>query len=293
VADGAGAVSSGGVVGGTPGDDAAGEEEAPHWLKALSALLNPLLSRRHLLAPLFLCLLAIVGDNALLAEAPAYYRHLHSLIFGILAALRLWAWYRGGPRINKVVEYGICYGFAVTLLLILIRFVTKLVMFTDYYGFEYILTTYADDALPLFFLICFLQPIMLPVPEPVSILAGSAVFGALPTFLVCYPATVLGILVMYNAARYGGARLKSKYGRSKKLETYYAYVDKYGVWVLLSLLIFPVLPDEIICLGAGFSHLPAKGFLPVVLISKLVTSFCLAYFPELVEYLAELSFFFI
>ena len=244
-----------------------------------------LIDRRHLLLPLFLCVLAILGDNQLLASAPSFYRHMHSFVFSCLALFRLFAWKRGTHRSNRVAEYAIYYGFAVTCLLILIRFITQLVVFTDYYGFEYILTEYAEDTLPLFFLICFLQPIMLPVPEPVSVLAGSAVFGGKTAFLICFPATVLGILVMYCLAGYGGSRMKAKYSHSRQLEKYYAYVDKYGVWVLFFLLVFPILPDEIICLGAGFGHMPAKRFVPAVLVGKLITSSVFSFFPELVEFL--------
>lgn len=236
---------------------------------------------KHLVIPLALCFLSAVFANLMLDSMPGSYHVLISLGALVLAGLKLWVWFKKWPRSSKVINYLIYYLSGAFLALILIFSITRLMILTDYYGFEYMLQQNMTHALWLFFFICFLQPIALPVPEPVTIMAGSAVLGPLNAFILSYFGTVLGIITMFFLARLGGERLKAQKGHSKGLDRYDHYLDKYGTWVLAVLLIFPVLPDEIICLGAGFSGMKARRFIPLILVSKLVTSYVLSYFPGL------------
>ncbi|MGM0803800.1 MAG: hypothetical protein ACQET8_03620 [Bacillota bacterium] len=49
------------------------------------------------------------------------------------------------------------------------------------------------------------------------------------------------------------------------------------------IIIIPVLPDEIICIGAGLSGVRFKRFLPIATISKLFTTTTFAYSAILVK----------
>jgi len=234
---------------------------------------------KHLVLPLVLCGLTAYLAIHLLDAMPALYQSLIPAGALLLAGLKIWVWVKKWPRSSKVINYLIYYLTGAFLALILIHSVTRLMILTDYYGFEYILQQNMGHALSLFFLICFLQPILLPVPEPVTIMAGSAVLGPFNAFIISYLGTVLGIITMYLLAKMGGDRLKAMKGHAKGLDRYDRYLDRYGPWVIAVLLIFPVLPDEIICLGAGFSGLNSRRFIPLVLVSKLVTSYVLSYLP--------------
>jgi uncharacterized membrane protein YdjX (TVP38/TMEM64 family) len=234
---------------------------------------------KHLVLPLLLCGLTACLAIRLLDAMPSLYQSLITAGALILASLKMLVWVKKWPRTSKVINYLIYYLTGAFLALILIHSVTRLMMLTDYYGFEYILQQNMGHALSLFFLICFLQPIALPVPEPVTVMAGSAVLGSFNAFVISYLGTVLGIITMYLLAKMGGDRLKAMKGHSKGLERYNHYLDRYGHWVIAVLLIFPVLPDEIICLGAGFSGMLARRFIPLVLASKLVTAYVLSYLP--------------
>ena len=257
------------------------ETDPEQALPKLPAFLLRIYSKRDLLLPLALCFLGAAACHRLLDQMPGYYDWLQAAAWLGLGLVKVVLWRRDYPRLNRALNLFVYYLTAAFTVLILINLVARLMIFTDYYGFEYLLQEYGDNAFWLFCLICFLQPILLPVPEPVTILAGSAILGAPTAFIASYLGTVGGIVVMYSAARYGGGYLCQKKGRSKALERYYHYVDRFGVWILLLLLIFPVLPDEIICLGAGLSRIPPKRFLPIVAASKLASSFCLAFLPEL------------
>lgn len=129
----------------------------------------------------------------------------------------------------------------------------------------------------VFFLICFLQPILLPIPEAATVTAGSAILGALPAACISFAGTISGIIVMYFIARVGGRKLVRKFVKDKHIQKYERYVSKNETFILLILFIIPILPDEIICVGAGLGGVSFKKFVVVAGISKILTSFSLAY----------------
>lgn len=129
----------------------------------------------------------------------------------------------------------------------------------------------------IFFAICFLQPIALPFPEAITVIAGSAVLGPLAASILSLTGTTLGIIVMFYAARFGGEPLIRKIVEKEKIERYHYYVRKNETLILILLFIFPLLPDEVICIGAGLSGISASKLIPIAFLSKVVTSFSLAY----------------
>jgi len=237
---------------------------------------------KELIISLMLSFATAVGAHFLLDTMPVHYDALVVIGSLFLSCLSLWAYFRQKPRLGRVVHYIIYYFTIVFFILILIYYITRFMILTDKYGLEYMLEQNIENAFFLFMAICFLQPIMLPLPEPVTVLAGSTVLGSRWAFIGSYIGTTLGICTMFAVTKYGGERLWHKKVNSKALAKYDHYVNKYGQWVLGALLIFPVLPDEIICLGAGVSRMPYQKFLPIVIVAKLVTSFSLSYLPELI-----------
>ena len=93
----------------------------------------------------------------------------------------------------------------------LIFYITKFLVFIDTYGIEHILMNHISTAKWLFFLICFLQPIILPLPEAVTLPAGSAVLGSFTGAIIGFLGSTTGIVVMYFLARIGGLKLVLKF----------------------------------------------------------------------------------
>jgi len=237
---------------------------------------------QELIMPLLLSLLTAVGAHFLLDTMPRHYDFFVILGSILLTSLYYWAFFTRKPRTSRLIRYIIFYYFIVFFILIAIYYITRFMILTDSYGLEYMLQQNIEHAFFLFLGICFLQPIMLPLPEPVTVLAGSTVLGSSWAFFASYLGTSLGIITMFTITRHGGEKILEKKNNNKALARYYKYVEKYGQWVLTALLIFPVLPDEVICLGAGLSQMSHQKFIPIVIIAKLITSFSLSYLPELI-----------
>lgn len=172
------------------------------------------------------------------------------------------------------------------LIVVLIFYVTKILVFADIYGIENILIDHASTAKLLYFLICFLQPIILPIPEAVTIPAGSAVLGEFKGAIIGFLGSITGIVIMYLIARIGGLKLVSKIVKEKHLKKYQEYVLKNETIILTLMFIIPILPDEIICVGAGISKVSFKRFFIIASISKVITSSLLSYSVYLAKLLS-------
>ncbi|WP_215025817.1 VTT domain-containing protein [Bacillus sp. ISL-39] len=186
-------------------------------------------------------------------------------------------------KINRML---LLYLGAILLLVLAIFYVTKVVVFTDAYGFEGLLKEHLQTAKYIFFFISFAQPIILPIPEAVTVPGASAVFGPAVAAAIAFLGTLLGITAMFFAARYGGRKFISRFIKEEQLRKYQHYVSKNETMIMFLLFIIPILPDEIICVGAGIGQVSPKRFLLIASISKLFTATLLAYSAELAKTLS-------
>lgn len=181
-------------------------------------------------------------------------------------------------KISRLILY---YLLAVLLLVLAIFYLTKMVVLTDVYGFEGLLKEQIKAAKFIFFFISFAQPILLPIPEAVTVPGASAVFGPAVAAAISFLGTLLGISFMFFATRYGGSKFLLKLIKKAQLENYQNYVSKNEALIMFLLFIIPILPDEIICVGAGIGSMSPKKFLLIASLSKFITATLLAYSVQL------------
>ncbi len=67
------------------------------------------------------------------------------------------------------------------------------------YNLSNMLVKYSEKSIFIYFVICFLQPIILPFPEPITIITGSLVFGKFNGAIVGFLGTILGIIRIENS----------------------------------------------------------------------------------------------
>ncbi|MBT2685010.1 VTT domain-containing protein [Bacillus sp. ISL-37] len=181
----------------------------------------------------------------------------------------------------KFNRMALFYLAALLLLVLVIFYMTKIIVLTDTYGIEGLLKEHLETAKYIFFFISFAQPILLPIPEAVTVPGASAVFGPATAAAISFLGTILGITAMFFAARYGGRKFISKLIMEEQLQKYYNYVSKNETLIMFLLFIVPILPDEIICVGAGIGQVSPKRFLMIASVSKLITATLLAYSVQL------------
>ena len=89
---------------------------------------------------------------------------------------------------------------------------------------------------------------------------------------------------MFFASKYAGKVMISKLVDERKLEKFNKFIKKNEMLVILMLFVLPILPDEVICVGAGVAAINTYKFIGVAVISKLITSVSLSYSLELIKF---------
>lgn len=135
----------------------------------------------------------------------------------------------------------------------------------------------------IYVLTCFFHPILLPTPEAITISMGAMTFGPIKAFVLGFFGTMLGIATMYSLSRRFGSKLIMKLIKAKNLEKYKNYVQKNEVLLTGLLFIVPILPDEVVCAGAGILGISKRPFFIVAGITKIMTIATYAYMVEFAE----------
>jgi len=207
--------------------------------------------------------------------------------FGVLLfALGVTALALKRQALAHAIKWVSVYYLAFTGAIWLIYVVYRIIVFTDVYGMEALLAERRAAASWIYFAICYAQPILLPIPEAVTVLAGSTILGAPQAMILGFVGTMLGVGTMFYLARIGGTKLVSRLIKAEQLDKYHRFVRKNETFIMGLLFVIPVLPDEIVCVGAGVSGVTPRKFLLIAAISKLATSFLLAYSVEVAEMLS-------
>ncbi|MFD9625889.1 TVP38/TMEM64 family protein [Peribacillus muralis] len=214
------------------------------------------------------------------------YKVIFTVILLVILSINLVSILTKKANYLKLTKLALMYLSIFLSIACLVFYTTKLLVLTDANGLTSILGGSTLMGKLLFFLICFLQPIVLPLPEVVTVSAGSAVFGPFTAAYLSFFGTISGIAVMYLIARIGGQKLALKFVKEKHLISYQMYVKKNETAILFLLFIIPVLPDEIICLGAGIGGVSFRRFFLIASLSKLMTATTLSYSVELAKSLS-------
>lgn len=123
----------------------------------------------------------------------------------------------------------------------------------------------------IYFILCLLQPICLLVPEIVTVLWGVERFGPTRSFIVGVIGMVIGIAIMYACSTVIAEWMISKFHYEKYMEIFYSYVKQYHVLIVGVLFVIPILPDEIIGIGAPLVGIGFGQFISIAIFSKIVS----------------------
>lgn len=126
-----------------------------------------------------------------------------------------------------------------------------------------------------FFALQFLQVTFIPLPSALTTLAGTIVFGPLQAFIISVVAIFLGsLLAFFLGKKFGKPLVKWIVGEDfDKLES---KLSK-GKYMFFLMLLFPLFPDDTLCLLAGTSNMTYRFFINCVLIARPISIFCLCF----------------
>ena len=133
----------------------------------------------------------------------------------------------------------------------------------------------------IYFVMCILQPICLPVPETATIIFGCLSLGAFKSFYIGIIGVLAGISIMYWLVKHFLHYFINRKGIQKKLELFRRCTKNYQVLIIGILFIVPVLPDEIVCLGAAVIGIDYLALLLIALPAKIISIGMIAYANEI------------
>lgn len=142
----------------------------------------------------------------------------------------------------------------------------------------------------VYLILCVLQPICLPVPEVATIAIGNKFLGPIPCILLGVLGSLIGISIMYFLTKKGGEVVVHKFASRKQLNKYQQYVKKNAVLFTGLLFVIPILPDEIVCIGAAMIGIAYRKLLVIATIFKLLSYSMIAFSGELASLLGTNQF---
>ena len=119
----------------------------------------------------------------------------------------------------------------------------------------------------IFVLIQFLQTTFLPIPAVVTTFAGTLVFGTWITFGLSLFAVISGSIFSFFLGRKIGRRLVVWVAGEKDALKWEEKLKR-GKYVFFLMMLFPVFPDDILCIVAGCIGLDWKFFIVTNLITR-------------------------
>lgn len=122
----------------------------------------------------------------------------------------------------------------------------------------------------------FLQVTVLPLPSSLTTIVGVILFGPFVAFGLSLLAILLGSLFAYYLGKTFGIRMLNwAIGEKKTLQM--QNLSKKGNILFFFMMLFPLFPDDILCIWAGVSNMNFRFFLVTNLITRTIGIFCLCF----------------
>lgn len=137
----------------------------------------------------------------------------------------------------------------------------------------------------LYFICCILQPICLPIPEAGTVLWASVSFGSFPSFFLGVTGSLIGITIMYWIVKRGTEFFLKKEKVAKKVKEFRQYVEKYRIFIVGLLFVVPILPDEIVCIGAVATGIEYPLFFMIAVLAKIISIGMISYSQKIAMFL--------
>jgi uncharacterized membrane protein YdjX (TVP38/TMEM64 family) len=143
---------------------------------------------------------------------------------------------------------------------------------------EFILST-GSAGRWIFFLIQFIQVVLIPIPAIITTLAGVAIYGPFEAAIISTLAIVAGSLfAFFVMGRIFGYKLVKWIAGEETTEKYSRLLNEKGKYLFVLMLIFPIFPDDILSMIAGITKMSGRFFTLITVIIRPITTFAMCYF---------------
>jgi len=128
----------------------------------------------------------------------------------------------------------------------------------------------------VFTVLQFLQVTILPLPAMVTTIVGVIIFGPFIAFILSCLAIILGSIFAFYLGKGLGIKLLY-WAIGKDKTTLMQQKMERGKFLFFLMMLFPLFPDDILCMLAGVMNMDFKFFLITNLITRPVGLFCICF----------------
>lgn len=198
-------------------------------------------------------------------------------VFVILSNVMLLSFYKKWTKVFKICLVAlVCCGiFAIGYAICFYNGWLK--YFESYQAIKDLILSAGIWGLVVFFLIQFAQVIVAPIPAMATILAGVAIYGPLVASLISTVAILVGSYVAFFLGRVFGRKIVVWIAGEAQTQKYSDILNKKGRYLLILMFIFPVFPDDLLCLIAGITSMSFRFFFFATLLTRPLGIFVTAY----------------
>lgn len=132
----------------------------------------------------------------------------------------------------------------------------------------------------IFILIQFLQVTFIPIPSTIVTAAGAALYPAWEAIMLCCIGLWIGSIFAFFLGRTFGVKLVKWCIGEDMLLKYNSFVKGKDKAMLIYMFIFPVFPDDMLCLIAGLTTMSYPSFIMIQLISRPINVACTVLFVD-------------
>jgi len=122
-----------------------------------------------------------------------------------------------------------------------------------------------------------LQTTILQIPAFFVTVAGALIFGNWPAFFMSYFAVMVGSLIMFWIGRKTGNGFLNWLVGEQDAEKWKKRMQ-HGKYIFVLMMLFPMFPDDILCLIAGMTGMKFSFFLWTNLIARGIGTACTVFF---------------
>ncbi len=135
-----------------------------------------------------------------------------------------------------------------------------------------------------FFALQFLQVTFIPLPAMVTTVAGSVLFGPGIATLLSLAGIMCGSIVAFIIGDKCGERVVSWIIGEKQMKKYSTLLFDKGKYIFFLMMLFPLFPDDILCLVAGMTTMSFRFFLITILLTRPIGIIMTCYLSVSIPY---------
>lgn len=120
----------------------------------------------------------------------------------------------------------------------------------------------------VYVLVQFLQVTFIPIPAVVTTLAGTVLFGPGIATLLSFAGILLGSLTAFIIGDKLGEKVVRWIVGEKNVQKYGSMLYDKGKYMFFLMMLFPVFPDDVLCLIAGMTTMSYRFFITTILLTR-------------------------